>query len=33
MAAINDLISQIEDKELRERIEQELDKFSKQKKF
>ena len=33
MSAINDLISQIEDKELRERIEQELDKFSKQKKF
>lgn len=33
MAAINDLISQIEDKELRERIEQELDKLSKQKKF
>ena len=33
MAAINDLISQIEDKELRERIEQELDKFFKQKKF
>lgn len=33
MAAINDLISQIEDKELRERIEQELNKFSKQKKF
>ncbi len=33
MAAINDLISQIEDKELRERIERELNKFSKQKKF
>ncbi len=33
MAAINDLIIQIEDKELRERIEQEFDKFSKQKKF
>ncbi len=33
MAAINDLISQIEDKELRERIEQELNKISKQKKF
>lgn len=33
MAAINDLISQIEDKELRERIEQELNKLSKQKKF
>ena len=33
MAAINDLISQIEDKDLRERIERELNKFSKQKKF
>lgn len=33
MAAINDLINQIEDKELRERIERELNKFSKQKKF
>ncbi len=33
MAAINDLISQIDDKDLRERIEEELNKFSKQKKF
>lgn len=33
MAAINDLISQIEDKELRERIEKELNKYAKQKKF
>ena len=33
MAAINDLISQIEDKNLRERIEAELDKITKQKKF
>ena len=33
MAAINDLINQIEDKELRTRIEQELNKLTKQKKF
>lgn len=33
MAAINDLISQIQDKELRERIQREVDKMSKQKKF
>ena len=33
MAAINDLISQIQDKELRERIQHEVDKMSKQKKF
>lgn len=33
MAAINDLISQIQDKELRERIQHEVDKMVKQKKF
>lgn len=33
MAAINDLISQIQDKELRERIQHEVDKMAKQKKF
>ena len=33
MAAINDLISQIKDKELRERIQHEVDKMAKQKKF
>lgn len=33
MAAINDLISQIQDKELRERIQNEVDKMAKQKKF
>lgn len=33
MAAINDLIGQIQDKELRERIQREVDKMSKQKKF
>ena len=33
MAAINDLISQIDDKELQTRIEQELNKITKQKKF
>lgn len=33
MAAINDLISQIENQELRERIEREVDKMTKQKKF
>ncbi|HNX13806.1 MAG TPA: DNA methyltransferase [Oscillospiraceae bacterium] len=33
MAAINDLIRQIEDKKLRERLEQEVNKLSKQKKF
>ena len=32
MAAINDLISQIQDKELRERIQNEVDKMAKQKK-
>lgn len=33
MAAINDLINQIDDRELRERIKAEVDKLSKQKKF
>lgn len=33
MAAINDLISQISDKELRERLQQEVDRMNKQKKF
>lgn len=33
MAAINDLIHQIKDEELRRRIEEEVDKLSKQKKF
>ena len=33
MAAINDLINQIENAELRERIQKEVDKLSKQKKF
>ena len=33
MAAINDLISQIADVELRERIQREVDKMNKQKKF
>ena len=33
MAAINDLISQILDKELRERLQQEVDRMNKQKKF
>lgn len=33
MAAINDLISQIQDSELRERIQKEVDKLAKQKKF
>jgi len=33
MAAINDLIEQIEDKSLRERLRQEVDRLSKQKKF
>lgn len=33
MAAINDLISQIQDAELRERIQKEVNKLSKQKKF
>lgn len=33
MAAINDLINQIDDLELRERIKTEVDKLSKQKKF
>lgn len=33
MAAINDLIRQIEDKNLRERLQQEITRLSKQKKF
>ena len=33
MSAINDLISQIENPELRERIQSELDRMNKQKKF
>ena len=33
MAAINDLISQVEDKTLRERLQQEVDRLTKQKKF
>ena len=33
MAAINDLINQIQDVELRERIQKEVNKLSKQKKF
>ena len=33
MAAINDLISQISDKELRERLQQEVDRMNKQKRF
>lgn len=33
MAAINDLIRQIEDKNLRERLQQEVTRLSKQKKF
>ena len=33
MSAINDLIAQIENPELRERIKREVDKLSKQKKF
>ena len=33
MAAINDLINQIEDPELRSRIQQEVDRMNKQKKF
>lgn len=33
MSAINDLINQIENEELRERIQAEVDKLAKQKKF
>ena len=33
MSAINDLVNQIENEELRERIQAELDKMAKQKKF
>ena len=33
MAAINDLIRQIEDKNLRERLQQEVTRLSKQKKY
>lgn len=33
MAAINDLIAQIQDESLRERIQREVEKLSKQKKF
>lgn len=33
MSAINDLVNQIENEELKERIQAELDKMAKQKKF